>query len=285
MPEVIDAAIARTEQVDATLGAVAHAAYDRARAEARDPRPGCFAGVPTFVKDNVDVRGMPTQHGTDAFRARAGAGRRRLRPDVPRHRPGPARQDPALGVRVLRRRRPRAPGAGAQPVAHRPLRRRLVGRVRRAGRRGCRADRARQRRRRLDPHPRRGQRARRAQADPRAAGPGQDDARDARAHRLRRRADPQRARHRGVLPRGGEGLAQPAPRPHRRHHPPGQGATAHRRRHPGHRPRLQPRGPRADPAHRGAARAAGPPRRGDRQPRARQLPRPLRPVLVDARAA
>ncbi|MBL0746035.1 amidase [Nocardioides baculatus] len=69
MPEVIDAAIARTEQVDPALGAVAHRAYDRARAEALDPRPGWFAGVPTFVKDNVDVEGMPTQHGADAFRA------------------------------------------------------------------------------------------------------------------------------------------------------------------------------------------------------------------------
>ena len=70
VPEVVEAAIARTEKVDAALGAVAHAAYDRARAEARDPRPGFFAGVPTFVKDNVDVAGMPTQHGSDAFTAK-----------------------------------------------------------------------------------------------------------------------------------------------------------------------------------------------------------------------
>ncbi len=67
VPEVVEASIARTEKVDAVLGAVAHAAYDRARAEAREPRGGWFAGVPTFVKDNVDVAGMPTQHGTDAF--------------------------------------------------------------------------------------------------------------------------------------------------------------------------------------------------------------------------
>jgi amidase len=70
VPEVVEAAIARTEKVDAALGAVAHAAYHRARAEARDPRPGFFAGVPTFVKDNVDVAGMPTQHGSDAFTAK-----------------------------------------------------------------------------------------------------------------------------------------------------------------------------------------------------------------------
>ncbi|MDR7255617.1 amidase [Nocardioides sp. BE266] len=69
VPEVVEAAIARTQQVDAVLGAVAYAAYERARAEARHPRGGWFAGVPTFVKDNVDVAGMPTQHGADAFTA------------------------------------------------------------------------------------------------------------------------------------------------------------------------------------------------------------------------
>lgn len=67
--EVVEAAIARTEAVDPVLGAVAHRAYDRARAEAAAPRPGWFAGIPTFVKDNVEVAGMPTGHGTDAFEA------------------------------------------------------------------------------------------------------------------------------------------------------------------------------------------------------------------------
>ena len=67
VPEVVDAAIARTERVDGDVHAVAHAAFDRARDEARHPRGGWFAGVPTFVKDNVDVAGMPTQQGADAF--------------------------------------------------------------------------------------------------------------------------------------------------------------------------------------------------------------------------
>ena len=65
--EVVEAAIARTEAVDADLGAVAWRAWDRARAEARDPRAGYFSGVPTFVKDNADVAGMPSLHGTDAW--------------------------------------------------------------------------------------------------------------------------------------------------------------------------------------------------------------------------
>src|SRR6478735_9040338 len=65
--EVVEAAIARAERVDPVLNAIAYPAFDRARAEARSPRGGFFAGVPTFVKDNVDVAGMPTQQGTDAY--------------------------------------------------------------------------------------------------------------------------------------------------------------------------------------------------------------------------
>jgi amidase len=65
--EVVEAAIARAERVATELNAIAFPAFERARAEARDPRGGFFAGVPTFVKDNVDVAGMPTQHGTDAY--------------------------------------------------------------------------------------------------------------------------------------------------------------------------------------------------------------------------
>ncbi len=73
VPELVEAAIARTNLVDPELGAVAHEAFDRARAEALAPHGGFFAGIPTFVKDNVDVAGMPTQHGTDAFVAKAAA--------------------------------------------------------------------------------------------------------------------------------------------------------------------------------------------------------------------
>lgn len=65
--EAVEAAIARTESVNPDLNALAHVAFDRARGEARTPRGGFFAGVPTFVKDNVDLAGMPTQQGSDAF--------------------------------------------------------------------------------------------------------------------------------------------------------------------------------------------------------------------------
>lgn len=72
--EVVEAAIARTEAVDPLLNGLAYAAFEQARAAAADPASGYFGGVPTFIKDNVDVAGQPSMHGTDAWTSRnAGA--------------------------------------------------------------------------------------------------------------------------------------------------------------------------------------------------------------------
>jgi amidase len=68
--ELVEAAIARTEKVDRELNAVAYRAFDRARSEALDLNQGWFAGVPSYLKDNVDADGMPTQQGCDAYVAR-----------------------------------------------------------------------------------------------------------------------------------------------------------------------------------------------------------------------
>ncbi|WP_041788669.1 amidase [Mycolicibacterium gilvum] len=67
--ELLDAAIARLEKVDPHLNGLAHAAYDGARARAAQHRRygGFFDGVPSFLKDNVAVAGMPTMNGTDAW--------------------------------------------------------------------------------------------------------------------------------------------------------------------------------------------------------------------------
>jgi len=70
VPEVVEAALARTAAVNDRLNAVAHHDTDGARRRAADPHGGFFAGVPTFVKDNVDVAGMPTQQGADAWQPR-----------------------------------------------------------------------------------------------------------------------------------------------------------------------------------------------------------------------
>lgn len=67
IPEVVEASVARVERVAPQLNALAYAAFDGARVRARDPQGGFFAGVPTVVKDNCDVAGMPTQQGSDAF--------------------------------------------------------------------------------------------------------------------------------------------------------------------------------------------------------------------------
>jgi amidase len=67
--ELVEAAIARTEAVNPTLNGLAFEAFDRARARAAARRPfgGYFDGVPSFIKDNVAVEGMPTMQGTDAW--------------------------------------------------------------------------------------------------------------------------------------------------------------------------------------------------------------------------
>jgi amidase len=65
--DLIESAIARTEAVNPVLNALAYAAFDQARAAAAAPANGFFGGVPTFVKDNVDVAGQPSMHGADAW--------------------------------------------------------------------------------------------------------------------------------------------------------------------------------------------------------------------------
>jgi amidase len=72
--EVVEAAIARTETVNVAVNGLACRAFDRARAEAAGasgpPKSGFLSGVPTFVKDNVDVAGLPTMRGADAWTPR-----------------------------------------------------------------------------------------------------------------------------------------------------------------------------------------------------------------------
>jgi amidase len=67
--ELVEAAIARTEKVNPELNGLAYEAFDRARARSNASRPygGYFDGVPSYLKDNVAVAGMPTMQGTDAW--------------------------------------------------------------------------------------------------------------------------------------------------------------------------------------------------------------------------
>ena len=69
--EVLDAAITRAELVNPKLNAIATSAFDFAREKTRrdaqnQSNKGAFSGVPTFVKDNTDVKGLPTLFGSRA---------------------------------------------------------------------------------------------------------------------------------------------------------------------------------------------------------------------------
>jgi amidase len=70
--EVAAAAIARGAAVDAELHAIQYPVHDHPRRPARET--GALYGVPTYVKDNTDVAGMPTNHGTFTYTAGPAAG-------------------------------------------------------------------------------------------------------------------------------------------------------------------------------------------------------------------
>ena len=62
--ELVDAAIARIEKVNPEINAVIHPLFDRARARARQPLAGPFAGVPMVVKDlDGELAGAPLHLG------------------------------------------------------------------------------------------------------------------------------------------------------------------------------------------------------------------------------
>lgn len=62
---VLEAAIECVERVNPHLDAVQLRCYERAHSQPTAAGP--FAGVPTFVKDNTDIAGLPTCHGSAAF--------------------------------------------------------------------------------------------------------------------------------------------------------------------------------------------------------------------------
>ncbi|MEY4763824.1 MAG: hypothetical protein RI907_497 [Pseudomonadota bacterium] len=74
--EVAEAAIARAEAVNPSLNALAWPTYEQARrwsahqAVGGRLSQGAFAGVPTLLKDTVDLSGHPTQLGSRIFRSR-----------------------------------------------------------------------------------------------------------------------------------------------------------------------------------------------------------------------
>jgi len=65
--EVLESAIARAEAVDPSLRAIATADFDRVIAAGKGTLTGPFAGVPTFIKDMIDVAGLATRQGSQAL--------------------------------------------------------------------------------------------------------------------------------------------------------------------------------------------------------------------------
>lgn len=65
--EAVEASVARTQLLDKDLSGLAVDRFDPAISESMTPHDGFFAGQASFIKDNSDVAGLPTQEGTRAF--------------------------------------------------------------------------------------------------------------------------------------------------------------------------------------------------------------------------
>jgi amidase len=65
--QAVEAAVARINEVDTVLDGLAAERFAAAVTEAASPHDGFFAGLPSLVKDNSDVAGLPTQQGTHAY--------------------------------------------------------------------------------------------------------------------------------------------------------------------------------------------------------------------------
>ena len=65
---LVDRAIARAQAANPRLNFIASPSFDRARAQALEPRPGALAGIPTLIKDMVMEKGTPATWGSAALR-------------------------------------------------------------------------------------------------------------------------------------------------------------------------------------------------------------------------
>ena len=202
--ELVQISLERIEELNPALNAFVEVDAERALAAADEIGPGRRAPVRGGADRDQE---QPPGAGPAPHLRLLADGRLRVRLRPQRH-PAPEgrwvrdrRHDDAARVRHPADERGAPLRADPQPVGSRAHPRRLL--RRRGGGGGQRhgAGRPRQRRRRLDPHPRRLLRAGRAQAEPRTdlRGPRArrlraGDRRHAHAHRRRHRGDPRRAR-------------------------------------------------------------------------------------------
>ncbi len=157
--ELVEAAIARIEELNPAAQRRHPSALRRgSRGGAAASCPtGRSPGVPFLLKDlGRRLRGPAAsyRHAGAQGRRLPGAVRHLPRPALPRTRASSRSARPTLPeLGILPTTEPDAYGADAQPLGPRAHRRRLERRLRGGRRVGHGADRARQRRRRLDPHP------------------------------------------------------------------------------------------------------------------------------------
>ena len=71
--EAINAAIARAEHVEPSIGAIVVGDFQRATESTSNASTAPFAGVPTFLKDMTDLAGLPTRFGSEALHRSAPA--------------------------------------------------------------------------------------------------------------------------------------------------------------------------------------------------------------------
>ena len=224
------------------LNALAPECFEpRTEPRRRQPRGGYFAGVPTFVKDNSDLAGLPTMQGTDAF-APVPAKPTATSPGCSWPPEWSRWARPACRSTASAPRRSTPPGTRPVTVVDRAHRRRLVLRVGSAGRRAGPS-----RSRTRTTAAARSASRRRSTASSASSrrgddSPGPDVPSDARPARGRRGGDPVGARHGRVPARGGEGLPRPEARADRGRHPCRSGSTDGSRSSPtastsGRRPR------------------------------------------------
>ncbi len=71
--ELVDAHLARIEQVQPKINAFVSVFAEQARQEARAPKPGPLSGIPLTIKDSFDIEGQPTLAGSNFRRGHRAA--------------------------------------------------------------------------------------------------------------------------------------------------------------------------------------------------------------------
>ncbi len=66
--EAVECAIERAKNIDPIINAIVYDDFPAAKENSKTKQTGIFAGVPTFIKDLNDVKGMPTLKGSSAYK-------------------------------------------------------------------------------------------------------------------------------------------------------------------------------------------------------------------------